>query len=96
MWTRDTSGELDMWAEALGAHNDADAIAELRNLQLRLMGAADELQICLDLMPESARRAKWTDGARSWVATAIQNTEEAWDYIALIRSAFVRHERGES
>ena len=96
MWTRDNSGELEMWAEALGADNDSDAIAGLRGLQIRIMASVDELQICLDLMPESARRAKWTDGARSWMATAIQNADESSSHLALLRGAFARHERGDS
>ena len=91
-----TSTELDAWASALGARNDSEAIAVINRLELRIDAATHELQVCLGQMPEGVRRAKLTDETRSWLATSIQNAGESLQFLAKIRRAFARHERGES
>lgn len=90
-----TSTELDAWASALGARTDSEAVAAVARLQRRIIDGATDLRGCLDLMPQVARRAQVTESARSWLATAALDAEEAAYQLALVKSAFARHERGE-
>ncbi|EGD45051.1 hypothetical protein NBCG_00587 [Nocardioidaceae bacterium Broad-1] len=94
MWGR-RSIDLDVWAEALGVHNDADAIAELRKLCAQLQGITTELHKISNRLPDRGRSATYAEEARNFVGTAAEGLYEAHDGLFTIAQAFGRHERGE-
>lgn len=96
MWGRRNTRDLDAWASALGARNDADAIAKLRSLDARLDGVLATLTGLMKPLPEGGKLGTPTGDVRAWIATSMEGLYEAKDDLATMTRAFARHERGES
>ncbi|MFJ2758068.1 hypothetical protein ACIO3S_20895 [Nocardioides sp. NPDC087217] len=86
------SKDLDLWARALGASNDAEAMAALKKMSASMLVIGAEFakmrqQLSGGGVPEH-------DPVMEEIFKAASTTMDASIALARVRAAFARHERG--
>lgn len=88
--------DLDMWARALGARNDEEAIAELRRLQVRMQNIGDRLIHLFNTVPGFGHSTPEVEQIATFVHKSMVALDEAEEIVGDTRAAFEIHERGKS